>query len=133
MEALSVTPILKASVNEQVDCAARVASGKRFRLYTCINDFVNFDNMDSSRLETPRFDEQLNVDTDGINDSTNDQTVFLHIYRHICIKFEEKEAGTNDDRMIRKYKEKIKVYSALVQLEQQRLDNLLSNQENQTR
>ncbi|CAF2145138.1 unnamed protein product, partial [Rotaria magnacalcarata] len=55
MEALSVTPILKASVNEQVDCAARVASGKRFRLYTCINDFVNFDNMDSSRLETPRF------------------------------------------------------------------------------
>ncbi|CAF1354191.1 unnamed protein product [Rotaria magnacalcarata] len=107
MEALSVTPILKASVNEQVDCAARVASGKRFRLYTCINDFVNFDNMDSSRLETPRFE-------------------WLR-------KFEEKEAGTNDDRTIRKYKEKIKVYSALVQLEQQRLDNLLSNQENQTR
>ncbi|CAM4830438.1 unnamed protein product [Rotaria magnacalcarata] len=77
MEALSVTPILKASVNEQVDCAARVASGKRFRLYTCINDFVNFDNMDSSRLETPRFDEQLNVDTDGINDSTNGMKDFL--------------------------------------------------------
>ncbi|CAF4392751.1 unnamed protein product, partial [Rotaria magnacalcarata] len=42
-----------------------------------INDFVNFDNMDSSRLETPRFDEQLNVDTDGINDSTNGMKDFL--------------------------------------------------------
>ncbi|CAF4171794.1 unnamed protein product [Rotaria magnacalcarata] len=127
MEALSVTPILKASVNEQVDCAARVASGKRFRLYTCINDFVNFDNMDSSRLETPRFGKPNGI-------LAHIQThMYIDTYKEWLRKFEEKEAGTNDDRTIRKYKEKIKVYSALVQLEQQRLDNLLSNQENQTR
>ncbi|CAF4469214.1 unnamed protein product [Rotaria magnacalcarata] len=68
-----------------------------------------------------------------MNEEIQLSRMMIDTYKEWLRKFEEKEAGTNDDRTIRKYKEKIKVYSALVQLEQQRLDNLLSNQENQTR
>jgi hypothetical protein len=38
---LSITSILKSSVNEQIACIARVASDKHFRLHTCKLFFPN--------------------------------------------------------------------------------------------